>query len=303
MLVVDKVIRSIVMSSISVDASHTNLLEGLTVDRLEPLIQRAARRTDIEVNSGEMHTQRSSELAEALDQLERLRQQFHMLTENDPRRFVDKIYHAYIATIGPTRLRGRRRVIENALTRLSPLEKLGYEYEHVVLNKSMHNLIDCGTAYHRTHLDLPKQRLLERYHLAYFDAIHDGSSELWWQEFIEIYTEEYPHTVLNPRFTSQARYEESVRLLREVLEQWMDVRGGRIAKLTAYYSADHWDTKHDSNDSNASRRADVLEMDSPVHSEREDHQSDGIQHATTGRILQWRAGVAEAYLGHDGSDR
>ncbi len=79
---------------------------------------------------------RSSDLAEALDQLERLQQRFNMLTENEPRRFVDKIYHAYIATIGPTQLKGRRRVIENALTRLSPFEKLGYEYEHVVLNSA-----------------------------------------------------------------------------------------------------------------------------------------------------------------------
>ncbi|KAK0441479.1 uncharacterized protein EV420DRAFT_1730084 [Desarmillaria tabescens] len=155
----------------------------------------------------------------------------------------------------------------------------------------MHDLIDHGTAYHRTHLDLPKQRLLERYRLTYFDSIHDGHSELWWQGFIEIYTEEYPCTVLDRRFTSQARYEESVRLLREVLEQWMDVRGGRIAKLTAYYSTDHRDTKHGSN---TSCPTDVLETNSSVHSEREDPQSDGIQHATTGRILQWRARVAEA---------
>ncbi|KAK0458064.1 uncharacterized protein EV420DRAFT_1643410 [Desarmillaria tabescens] len=165
-----------------------------------------------------------------------------------------------------------------------------------LLFESMHDLIDCGTAYHRTHLDLPKQRLLERYRLSYFDAIHDGRSELWWQGFIEIYTEEHPCTVLDRRFTSQACYEESVRLLREVLEQWMDVHGGRIAKLTAYYSTNGQDTKHGSN---TSCPADVLEMKSSVHNEREDPQSDDIQHATTGRILQWRAGVAEAYdTGH-----
>ncbi|SJL06446.1 uncharacterized protein ARMOST_09783 [Armillaria ostoyae] len=105
---------------------------------LEPLIRRAARNIDIEVNAGETHTQvgfrRSSELAEVLNQLERLRRRFDMLTENSPRRFVSKVYHSYVDTIGPTRLKGDRRVIEKALTRLSPIEKLGYGYEHIVLN-------------------------------------------------------------------------------------------------------------------------------------------------------------------------
>lgn len=79
------------------------------------------------------------------------------------------------------------------------------------------------------------------------------------------------------------------------------MRGGRIAKLTAYYSTDHRDIKHDSN---TSCPADVLETNSSVHSEREDLQSDGIQRATTGRILQWRVRVAEAYdPGNDESDR
>ncbi|KAK0436512.1 hypothetical protein EV421DRAFT_1907852 [Armillaria borealis] len=73
-----------------------------TWSHLEPLIQRVARCTDIEVNSGVMHIRHSSDLAEALDQLERLQQRFNMLTENEPHCFVDKIYHAYIATIGPT---------------------------------------------------------------------------------------------------------------------------------------------------------------------------------------------------------
>ncbi len=41
-----------------------------------------------------------------------------------------------IDSIGYTQLRGRRRVIENALTRLSHFEKLGYEYAHVVLNSA-----------------------------------------------------------------------------------------------------------------------------------------------------------------------
>ncbi|KAK0243131.1 hypothetical protein EDD85DRAFT_786088 [Armillaria nabsnona] len=101
---------------------------------LEPLIRPAARRIDIEVNSGETHVQSSSNLAEALDQIERLRQRFDIVTENDSRHFADKIYHAYIDTIGHTQLRGRRRVIENTLVRLSHFEKLGYKYEHVVLN-------------------------------------------------------------------------------------------------------------------------------------------------------------------------
>ncbi len=36
---------------------------------------------------------RSSDLAEALNQIERLRQRFDILTENDPYCFVEKIYH------------------------------------------------------------------------------------------------------------------------------------------------------------------------------------------------------------------
>ncbi|KAK0230418.1 hypothetical protein IW262DRAFT_400731 [Armillaria fumosa] len=110
-----------------------NRVEG----HLEPLIQPAARQTDIEVDSGEALVQHRSDLAEALDQTERLRQRFDILTDNDPRCFVDKIYHAYIQdTIGHTQLRGRRRVIENALTRLFHFGKLGHKYEHVVLNSA-----------------------------------------------------------------------------------------------------------------------------------------------------------------------
>ncbi|SJL13946.1 uncharacterized protein ARMOST_17397 [Armillaria ostoyae] len=54
---------------------------------LEPLVRRAARNIDIEVNARETHTQRSSELAATLDQLERLGRRFSLLTENSPRRF------------------------------------------------------------------------------------------------------------------------------------------------------------------------------------------------------------------------
>ncbi|KAK0190594.1 hypothetical protein F5146DRAFT_1194610 [Armillaria mellea] len=104
---------------------------------LEPLIEPATGQTDIEVNTGETVVQRSSDLAEALDQIARLRQRFDILADNDPRRFVDNIYHKYIDSIGhSTQLRGPRRVIENALTRLSHFEKLAYEYEHVVLNSA-----------------------------------------------------------------------------------------------------------------------------------------------------------------------
>ncbi|KAK0462680.1 hypothetical protein IW261DRAFT_1576334 [Armillaria novae-zelandiae] len=39
---------------------------------LEPLVRKAARLLEVEVNSGHSHAQRSSELAEAMDSIDRL---------------------------------------------------------------------------------------------------------------------------------------------------------------------------------------------------------------------------------------
>ncbi|SJL05732.1 uncharacterized protein ARMOST_09068 [Armillaria ostoyae] len=101
---------------------------------LKPLVRWAARNIDIEVNAGETHTQRSSELAATLDQLERLGWRFSLLTENSPRRFAESIYHEYLGTINSRRPHGFWSLINNTITRLSTLENSAREYEHVVLN-------------------------------------------------------------------------------------------------------------------------------------------------------------------------
>ncbi|SJL09508.1 uncharacterized protein ARMOST_12886 [Armillaria ostoyae] len=101
----------------------------------------------------------------------------------------------------------------------------------------MHDLVDRGVAYNRTHLTVHQRQVLERYRMQCINATYNGEShsEPWWQEFTKDFIKRFPSTALDQRFTSEVRYEESVDLLREKeLEKWMDAHGGRIAKA---YSA------------------------------------------------------------------
>ncbi|KAK0436071.1 uncharacterized protein EV420DRAFT_1487664 [Desarmillaria tabescens] len=106
--------------------------------------------------------------------------------------------------------------------------------------------------------------------VAYINAAYNGNNEPWLQELTKVFLEDFPRTTLDRRFTSEARYEESVSLLRKELEKWMDARGGRTAK--AY-------SEESKNRSDSSKPADVMETmetKDTTHSER-GSQSDGDQ--------------------------
>ncbi len=105
---------------------------------------------DIEVNSGLSHTQyvilhfciyspsqvgrRSSELAEAMDQVERLSARFRIITSGSPKRHACVIYKEYARTMTEDHPKGCRSLIDNAVLEISSLEQSLQEYENVILN-------------------------------------------------------------------------------------------------------------------------------------------------------------------------
>ncbi|KAK0493508.1 hypothetical protein EDD18DRAFT_1356430 [Armillaria luteobubalina] len=86
---------------------------------LEPLIRRAVRVTEIEVNSGRSHEERCSPLA-----------------EHNIRGYANSVYHEYLQTITLNQPKGQRSLIEDAILPISALEQDILGYEHVILNSA-----------------------------------------------------------------------------------------------------------------------------------------------------------------------
>ncbi|PBK94133.1 hypothetical protein ARMGADRAFT_1029952 [Armillaria gallica] len=133
------------------DTYHQQKTHPSKVNRpLEPLIQKAVRLVDIEVNSGHSHTQyviprfctyspsqvgrQSSELAEAMDQVEWLSAWFRIITSRSPKWHACIIYKEYAWTMTEDHPKGCRSLIDNAVLEISSLEQSLQEYENVILN-------------------------------------------------------------------------------------------------------------------------------------------------------------------------
>ncbi|KAK0476287.1 hypothetical protein EDD18DRAFT_1366584 [Armillaria luteobubalina] len=103
---------------------------------LEPLIRRAVRVTEIEVNSGRSHEERCSPLAEVIDRLDRISAKFSILTQHNIRGYANSVYHEYLQTITLNQPKGQRSLIEDAILPISALEQDILGYEHVILNSA-----------------------------------------------------------------------------------------------------------------------------------------------------------------------
>ncbi|KAK0216559.1 hypothetical protein EDD85DRAFT_436339 [Armillaria nabsnona] len=117
----------------------------------EPLIRKAARLVDIEFNSGYSHEQRlcrrSSELAEAMAEIDRLSARFAILTTRSPSRHASVIYHEHMLTVTEDCPKGYRSFLDNAVLTFSSLEQSLQEYENIILN-----CVGVGKEMRRYHL-------------------------------------------------------------------------------------------------------------------------------------------------------
>ncbi|SJL06448.1 uncharacterized protein ARMOST_09785 [Armillaria ostoyae] len=147
----------------------------------------------------------------------------------------------------------------------------------------MHDLVDRGVAYNRTHLTVDQRQVLERYYRQCRDYNRESHSELWRRDFMEDFMEKWPHAMLDQPFAPEVPCEESVDLLgKKELEKCMDAHGGRIAKD---YSAS---CKELENRSASAHPADVMETTETTdrtHSES-GSQNDGDQSIANKQVPQ-----------------
>ncbi|KAK0496160.1 hypothetical protein EDD18DRAFT_1106038 [Armillaria luteobubalina] len=115
-------------------AAHNESSRRSYIKSLEPLVRKAARLLKVEVNSGNSHAQCSSELAEAMDSIDRLATQFSVLTHGSPECHVDRVYKQYLHTMSDGRPKGYRGILDNAILEMSTLEQSLQEFEHIILN-------------------------------------------------------------------------------------------------------------------------------------------------------------------------
>ncbi|KAK0458676.1 uncharacterized protein EV420DRAFT_1764293 [Desarmillaria tabescens] len=131
---------------------------------LEPLDGRqGARPIEIEVNSGQPHTQRSATLTEAMDQIIRLSARFGILTLGSPRRHADIIYREYQRSVTVHRPQGFRSLLDEAVLEMSSLEQSLLEQKRVILNSA-----SSGNEMEKLHAVLDPVRML----VGWLEEIH-----------------------------------------------------------------------------------------------------------------------------------
>ncbi len=76
----------------------------------------------------------SSELAEAMDQIDYLASRFHIVMQGSAKGYVTTLYKEYIQSISDTRPKGYRSLLDSAVLEISAIEESLQEHENVILN-------------------------------------------------------------------------------------------------------------------------------------------------------------------------